>query len=200
MRHYYSQLEDDFLKENVKGITLKELTKKFNEQFNLTLTESAIANRKNTLKLSSGITGGQFQKGHSTHNKGKKWNEYMSKEGQLNCLKTTFKKGNIPHNHRPIGSERITQDGYVEIKIKEPNVFVLKHRWLWEQKYGKIPKDKIIIFLDGNKQNLDLDNLALINRKENLTMNNNELRYQYKELTKTGINLAKVIIKTNERF
>lgn len=200
MKHKYSKEEDNFLIENVKGITLNKLTNKFNKKFKLNLSESSIANRKNKLKLSSGIKGGQFQKGHIPANKGKKWSEYVSQQGQINSRKTTFKKGHIPHNHKPVGSERINVDGYFEIKIKEPDVFVLKHRWLWEQKYGKIPKDKIIIFLDGNKQNLDLDNLALINRKEHLTMNKNKLRYKYKELTKSGINLAKVIINTNERL
>lgn len=200
MKHTYSLEEDKFLKDNVKGITLRELTEKFNNAFNLLLSESSIANRKNKLGLSSGIKGGQFQKGHTPMNKGKKWDDYMSKEGQKNSRKTAFKKGNVPHNHRSVGSERISTDGYIEIKIKEPNIFVLKHRWLWEQKNGKIPKDKILIFLDGNKLNLDLDNLALISRYENLTMNNNKLRYQYKNLTKSGINLAKVIIKTNERL
>ena len=200
MKHYYSEQEDKFLKDNVKGISFKQLVEKFNKKFNLNLSESSIANRKNALKLSSGIKGGQFQKGHIPANKGKKWSEYVSQQGQINSRKTTFQKGHIPHNHKSVGSERINVDGYIEIKIKEPNVFVLKHRWVWEQKYGKIPKDKMIIFLDGNKQNLDLDNLALINRKEHLTMNKNELRYKYKELTRLGINLAKVIIKTNERL
>lgn len=200
MKHYYSEQEDKFLKDNVKGISFKQLVEKFNKKFNLNLSESSIANRKNALKLSSGIKGGQFQKGHIPANKGKKWNEYVSEQGQINSRKTTFQKGHIPHNHKPVGSERINVDGYIEIKVKEPNIFVLKHRWVWEQKYGKIPKDKMIIFLDGNKQNLDLENLALINRNEHLTMNKNKLRYRYKELTKSGINLAKLIIKTNERL
>lgn len=137
MKHTYSSEEDKFLKDNVKEITLKELTKKFNNAFNLLLSESSIANRKNKLGLSSGIKGGQFQKGHIPTNKGKKWDDYMSKKGQKNSRKTAFKKGNVPHNHRPVGSERISKDGYIEIKIKEPNIFVLKHRWLWEQKNGK---------------------------------------------------------------
>ena len=199
MKHIYSKEEDEFLKANVKGITLKHLTIKFNNKFKTQLSYSSISNRKNKLGLSSGIKGGQFKKGHIPANKGKRWNEYMSKKGQMNSLKTTFKKGHIPQNNRPIGSERINVDGYIEIKVKEPNVFKLKHRWLWEQKNGKIPKDKILIFLDGNRLNLDLDNLTLINRHENLIMNKNNLRYQYKELTEAGINLAKVVIKAENR-
>ena len=83
IRHKYTKEQDEFLINNVKGITLKELVTIFNREFNLNLSMSAISNRKVKLKISSGIVGGQFQKGHNTWNKGKTWNEYMSKEGQL---------------------------------------------------------------------------------------------------------------------
>ena len=35
-----------------------------------------------------------------------------------------FKKGNVPANHRPIGSERITVDGFVEIKVV-PHIIIV---------------------------------------------------------------------------
>ena len=38
MKHKYSKEEDNFLIENVKGITLKELTNKFNKKFKLNLS------------------------------------------------------------------------------------------------------------------------------------------------------------------
>ena len=53
MRHIYSDEEHQFIIDNVEGITLKELTKRFNEKFNLNVTENAIANRKNILGLRS---------------------------------------------------------------------------------------------------------------------------------------------------
>ena len=60
MGHKWTNEENQFLKDNVKGITLRELTTLYNKKFNMNLTESAIANRKNKLKLQSGIIGGQF--------------------------------------------------------------------------------------------------------------------------------------------
>ena len=48
---------------------------------------------------------------------------------------TMFRKGNIPANHKPIGYERINVDGYVEVKVAEPNKFRLKHRIVWEEKF-----------------------------------------------------------------
>lgn len=198
MRNNYTKEQDDFLIKNVKGISLKELTNKFNTYFNLNLSESSIANRKTKLGLHSSINSGCFKKGNISHNKGKKWSEYMSEKGQKNSLKTCFKKGNVPHNHRKVGSERITKNGYIEIKIKEPNEWQLKHRYIYEKKYGKIPKGYNLIFLDGNKQNIELSNLKLVSKAEDLIMNNNGLFTIDKDITNTGTIIANVICKTNE--
>lgn len=191
-RHYYTKEQEQFLIDNVKGITLKELTNRFNVKFKLSLSEDAIAGRKNKLNLSSGIKGGQFQKGHIPINKGTK--------GMFNVggNKTSFKKGNIPQNHREVGSERINADGYIEIKTKEPNVFELKHRVVYEKINGPIPKDCNVVFADGNKMNLNPDNLVLVSKSEMLIMNKRGLFLKDKELTKTGVAIAKVIDKTNK--
>lgn len=199
IKHIYTDEQEQFLIINVKGISLKELTKQFNKKFNLNLSESAIANRKHKLNLSSGIVGGQFKKGNIPFNKGKKWKDYMSKEGQLESLKTTFKKGNIPHNHRAVGSERISKNGYIEIKIAEPNKWQLKHRYIYEKKYGEIPKGYNLIFLDGNRQNIELNNLKLVSKAEDLIMNNNKLFNKNKEITNTGTIIAKVINETRKK-
>lgn len=199
IKHIYTYDQNQYLKENVKGISLKELTKRFNKRFNLNLSESAIANRKHKLNLSSGIVGGQFKKGHKPMNKGKKWKDYMSEEGQLKSLKTAFKKGNIPHNHRIVGSERITKNGYIEIKISEPNKWQLKHRYVYEKEYGEIPKGFNLIFLDGDRQNIKLDNLKLVSKAEDLIMNNNKLFNKNKEITNTGTIIAKVINETRKK-
>ena len=102
---------------------------------------------------------GWYKKGQSPCNKGKKWDEFMSKEGQAASRRTAFKKGNIPPNHKPVGWERKTKDGYWEIKVAEPNVFKARHRILWEQHHGPIPKGVNIIFIDGNTDNIVIENL-----------------------------------------
>ena len=195
IRHKYTEEEDKFLIDNVKGISLKELTDKFNQKFNNNLSESAIANRKNKLKISSGVNYGQFKKGCYPANKGKKWDDYVSKDKQEKMKKTCFKKGNIPHNHRQIFEERLDKNGYIEMKIKEPNVWQKKHRYIYEQHFGKIPKNHKVIFLDGNNRNFNIKNLKLVSNAEELIMNNNKLRYNNKELTETGILIAKIIHK-----
>ncbi len=37
-----------------------------------------------------------------------------------------FAKGNVPPNHRPVGSERISKDGYIEVKVAEPKQVEIK--------------------------------------------------------------------------
>ena len=44
-----------------------------------------------------------------------------------------FAKGNVPPNHRPVGSERISKDGYIEVKVAEPNKWRLKQRVVYEE-------------------------------------------------------------------
>jgi hypothetical protein len=101
----------------------------------------------------------QFSKGHSTWNKGKKG---LSFGGQA----TQFKKGNLPHNHKPVGHVRKNIDGYFEIKVAEPNVFSFLHRVIWEQSNGPIPRNMVLVFKDRDRTNCILENLELISRAD----------------------------------
>lgn len=197
--HKYTPEEIEFLRQNVPGRTLKEIQYLFNKKFNLNVGEYSLENAKHRYNIKSGITGGQFRKGNVPVNKGKKWSEYMPQESQQGCLRTTFKKGNVPHNHRPVGSERVTKDGYIEIKVQEPNKWKLKHRVLYEKEYGEIPKGHKLIFADGNKLNINLDNLILVSPSEELIMNRNKLFFGDGSLTKTGALVSKVIDTANKR-
>lgn len=113
-----------------------------------------------------------FPKGHQPANKGRKQSEYMS-DAQIEKTKATrFRKGNIPKNHKPVGYERVTRDGYLEVKTAEPNVFELKHRLLWIEHNGNIPPGYNVQFKDGNRQNVCIENLYLISRSQQLTTEN----------------------------
>lgn len=186
-----------FIVDNIKNTT-KDLLDLFNEKFNTNLSESQLQNFKSRNNLKSGLVGGQFKKGHNSFNKGKKWDEYMSEQGQINSRKTTFRKGNMPTNHRPVGSERLNIYGYIEIKVAEPNKWKLKHKVIYEKEFGDIPKSHIVTFADGNTTNFELDNLVLISRSENLLANRYGLYKKDKELTKTGLLIAKVIDRANK--
>lgn len=111
-------------------------------------------------------------------NKGLKQKDYMSPEKIENTKKTRFKKGQDPHNTQPVGYERLSKDGYIEIKVRHlkngdsnNKNFEFKHRIIYEKNYGLIPEGMIVEFLDGNNRNFDPHNLILRTRKENLLQN-----------------------------
>lgn len=189
--HKYSKEEKEWLNANIPGKHSSEILDGFKNKFGFELTKIQLKNYKSNNKIFSGFKGSE---GIAPPNKGKK----LPKEIYEKRKKTMFKKGRKPHNHKPIGSKRINKDGYSEIKIKEPNKWELEHRLIWKKHKGKIPKRHLVIFLDGDKSHLDIDNLALIDQKINLTLNKNNLRFESKELTESGVALAKIINKTKE--
>ena len=117
----------------------------------------------------------------------------------MGANKTSFKKGNIPPNYKPVGSERVTRDGYTEVKIKDPNKWELKHRHIYKKHYGEIPSGYNVIFADKNISNFDIDNLILVSKAEMLMLNREKLIFEDKELTKTGVNIVKLINKTKNK-
>ena len=112
----------------------------------------------------------------------------MSREQIDRTKATRFGKGHIPANHKPVGYERITKDGYVEVKTAEPNVFELKHRLVWVERNGPIPSGCNIQFRDGNKQNFSIDNLYMISRSEQMR-SENSYHARYPEEVKKLIQL-----------
>ena len=194
--HRYSEEQKEFIITNNYGKYSKELAEMFNQHFNTNITAKEIAYFRRNNKLNSGLTG-QFKKGNVPHNKDKKQVEYMSKESIERTKKTRFKKGNKPKNYRPVGSERITKDGYIEVKVADPNKWETKNKIIYKQYFGDIPEGHKIIYADGNKLNNDINNLILVSDNEELIMNKYKLRTENIELTKTGCLIAKVIDKTN---
>ena len=188
--HKWSDEEKDYLREITSGRHYKEIVElmnaKFEYEFNLGQIKGAIAR----YKLNTGFTG-YFPKGNIPFNKGTK--------GIMKANKTSYKKGNIPQSYKPVGTERITKDGYTEIKVKDPNVWKLKQRLIYEEHYGEIPKGYVVMFSDRDKSNFDINNLILISRKQLRILNQNYLIKDDPELTKSGIILADLLIKINEK-
>ena len=181
--------ELNYLKQIYKGRYVKEVTNMINKKFNANHSCKEIENYKRTRGLRSGIDS-TFKKGHVPYNAGTK--------GLCKANAGSFKKGNIPKNHRNVGEERFIR-GYWEIKVAEPNLWMSKGRYIWEQNYEEIPEGYVVTFLDGNTSNFELSNLALISQSENAVLNKMKLRKEDKELTQAGVNIAKIISKISER-
>lgn len=181
-----------FIYDNYKGCGPSEMAKTVNDKFNTNYTKQQLKNYYKNHHLNSGLTG-YFEKGHIPENKGKKG---CCAPG---CEKGWFKKGHIPENHKLVGSQRITKDGYVEIKIAEPNRWVLKHRYVWEQNNGPIPKGFIVRFLDQNKLNCSIENLILVSRAEHIEITRRNLSFDEPELSRVGVGIAKLNCSVNSR-
>lgn len=207
MANKYTKEQKEFLITNNYMRTAKDLTDMFNEKFGTNLTTTNIKNFRSNNKIKSGLTG-RFEKGQISWNKGKTWDEFMSKEGQANSRKTTFKKGHTPVNSDTVGTEKWKSshsnrddEGFLYVKIQDKKGrfnWKQKHRLIWEEVYGPIPKGYKLIFLDGDRHHIELNNLALVSNSQMLIMNKNNLIYEEKELTKIGINIAKVKDKVNK--
>ncbi|ENP1359238.1 HNH endonuclease [Pseudomonas aeruginosa] len=105
----------------------------------------------------------------------KKSPEFSKKIRQDWGSATRFKKGQKPHTWLPVGSTRISADGYLQRKISDtgypPRDWKGIHILLWEEHFGPIPTGHCVCFKDNNKQNVVIDNLELITRAERMRRN-----------------------------
>ena len=130
----------------------------------------------------------RYQKGREPENKGKK----MPKEVYEKCRPTMFQKGNVPHNTKYDGYERVNRDGYKEVRVSKGK-FQLKHRIVWEQKFGEIPPDHAVIFKNGDTLDFTIENLRLVSREELMKMNS---FHRYPEHIKDAIRTLAKLRKT----
>lgn len=161
----YTEEQVEFLCKNARGIPNKELTDRFNQTFNTNLSEGAIASKKTSLNLKSGMHPSQF------------------------------KKGDPNPRLKPIGTISIHYNGTAFIKVKHPNTWRVYSHVLYEQYHNvKLCKGDLILFLDGNNTNFDKDNLVRITREEEsqlLSLKKSYINID-KNVHKTLINIAKI--------
>lgn len=175
----------EFIKANHVGVGPKDMMDQLNKTFGTSYSREQIKHYYGNHGINSGLDG-QFPKGHIPPNKGRKGYHSPGSE------KGWFKKGHRPVNHKPLGSERVDVDGYTLIKTAEPNVWRPKHKVIWEEKNGEVPEGCVLTFLDADKLNINLENLALITMAESLELTRSNLRSENAEFTKTGILIVKV--------
>ena len=186
-QHIWSDEEKQYLAEITPGRGHKEIQSMMSCKFGFDYTHHQIKGAITRNKLNTGRTG-RFEKGHATWNKGTK--------GLTKANVTSFKKGQKPHNYKPLGSERITKDGYCEIKVSDTGRrWKSKHLVVYEKHHGKVPRGSVVIFLDGDKRNFDIDNLHLVTRNQLAMLNKNSLIQKDAELTKTAINVVDLMKK-----
>jgi hypothetical protein len=153
-------------------------------------------------RLTKGSVAGyntRYKKGQEIYNKGLTQQQYRSAAAIKKTKATRFKKGQKPHNTKPIGiiEPRIDKSGktYLYIKHSDKN-WQLYQRFIWEQNFGTIPPGHIIRFKDKNSLNCDIDNLFMISKADNMRQNSIQ-RYppEIKEVMRLQGKLTRTIIK-----
>ena len=191
-RMQYSIEQLAYLQElSAQGLFNAEITRLFNEKFGTKRTENAIQQQRCKYGFKTDARY-YWQKGHKPWNKGMKGIDIGGKA-------TRFKKGNRPQTWMPVGSETVTKDGYLKVKVANPNRWEYKQRLIWEKHHGrKVPGGHVVIFGDGNKRNFDVDNLILVSRAQLAMLNKNGLIQGNADLTRTGIVIADIYQKIGD--
>lgn len=188
MKRKYKSEELDYVRKIIKGKSRKEAFELFNKKFEpikFSQFLSLLSNHKITNDIST-----TFKKGMIPVNKGTK--------GMIKANSGSFRRGRETHNKADVGKETVTQEGYVRVKAGHPNIWKQKHRAVWEKEKGKIPEGMYVLFLDSNKLNCNIENLALVTKSELLIINKKRLIHNNAELTSTGLNVAKLIDRVNK--
>lgn len=183
-----------YIEDNAHGKTWAEMSGILRKEFGIEKTPAQLKGYYNNHKIRTGTTG-QFKKGHESPWKGKK----LPPEWAGKNRSTQFKKGNIPPNTQPVGSESKI-DGYWKVKIAEPNVWQLKSRHEWERIHGeKLKPGEKILFLDKNTDNFAPENLVKVTDAELSSINRDNLRGADPELNMAAVNLARLKIKARDK-
>lgn len=141
--HYTAEMES-FIREQVAipNNTWKPITKTFNEKFNTNI----------------------------------KWQALKRKASCIGVSTETNRDSNFTFHPKPkhkIGAEVIHKkwDGEQYIFVKVSNDFKrhkanwkLKHYIVWEEHFGKVPDNCVLIFLDSNSLNCDINNLRCVDK------------------------------------
>lgn len=129
-------------------------------------------------RMQKGVSVGkrfQFPPGHVPANKGLRRPGWAPGRMATTQFKSGERSGVALKLWKPIGTQRISKDGYLEIKVNDG--FPLRRRWraahliLWEAEYGPVPESHAVVFRNGNKRDIRLENLELIRRSELMRRN-----------------------------
>lgn len=195
-KNYFTVEEDAWLAENRPQMFAKELEDEFFKVFGKRRTGNSLVCRCKKLGFHC-EDDGRFKKGHPSWHSGMSIDEYKSHYTDESFAKGKFKKGERSAAYRYDVGDEVIRDDYIYVKISDdPQIppkkqWKSKQRFIYEQHYGELPDGYQVIFLDGDRENFDIDNLAAITDSERMTLT--ALNWYGKgEITKTGIAYAKL--------
>lgn len=125
-----------WIRENSKGVEWNDLAPLFNEMFGCDKTARQLRSHAHDNEIHNGI-----------------WHDNPCGH-------------NVTRPARPVGSKRLDKNGFVLVKIAEPNKWRREQFVIWEQYHEQIDiRKEMLIHLDGNRQNNAIENLYKIDRR-----------------------------------
>ncbi|MGN6206022.1 HNH endonuclease signature motif containing protein [Humibacter sp.] len=129
----------------------------------------------------------RFTKGQTPANKGLRRPGWAPGRMADTQFKPGVRQGIAQKLWRPIGTERVSRDGYLERKIhsdlppkgasRAESARIINRRWravhllVWEAAHGPVPPGHAVVFKNGDLRDIRLDNLALITRADLMRRN-----------------------------
>lgn len=202
-KDYFTPEEDAFLLEWRSQCFVEELTERLNKRFNKNRTVASVDNRCKRIGAKAG-SDGRFKSGLTPWHRGMSLEEYKSHFTKESFAKGKFKSGEHSLALKYKVGDEVVRGEYVYIKytdsldIPPEKQWKMKHRYIWELHNGEIPDNCSVIFLDGDKRNFEIDNLALVTKSQMGRMTTYKLYSEKQEITSAGIMLCKLMEATED--
>lgn len=159
--------QEAYIRDNLKGNGPVLMARLLNKNFGTNYSDTALKSYYKTNKLEHGHCG-RFYKGQPGLSHGGGYHQ--------NTRATQFKKGHITHNKLPVGSLIKTTDGYWKEKTADPDTWVYCHYKEWEKHNGPRDTKKSIYFIDGNRDNYQIENLAELTKRQVCMLNQKDFK------------------------
>ena len=115
---------------------------------------------------------------------------------------TRFKPGQRPHTWKPLGSLRLSKEGYLQRKMTDtgypPRDWVAVHVLLWHAWHGPVPAGHKLRFRNGDKTDIRIGNLEIVTDAENMRRNSFHTNYP-PEICQAIVTRAALVRKINRR-
>lgn len=221
----FTEEQDEWIIEHYNDMPLTKLLVLFNERFNSKRTYAVLKQRcRKTLHLTHYTFGEQrvwsdeydewLKMNIDSHSRkgltdafNKCFGTHMSEDSiKVRCnkilgLRFSDNKERLSKlhsdGHAPIGNVIVTKQGYCLIK-GEDRKYHPAGKYLYEQANGKIPKGAQIVFLDGDRTNLSLDNIYCVSGKVERELNKKRWRFNDPEMTLTAIKVCELFYLLKE--
>lgn len=163
----------EWLRAHRADLTIGPLTEAFNARFSTRHQPHALAKALNKHGIASPRTG-RFQPGLTP------WNSGMTGFQAGGRARTTqFKPGQLVWHQMPVWSYRQETDGQWYFKFRQEAApgfsrrdWLAVHRLNWEAAHGPLAAGQVVILLDTDPSHCELENLAMLTRRELVYFNN----------------------------